>query len=438
MAASCASTVDHRFPVQRTSDTDWLRATSANLAADSLNGGRQYVEDFISRRPEWAAFGERLGTASRDELEEFVDERKSESLLFLVLMLTGACNADCPICFTDRRRKRNELTAEQRDLLVREAKALGIRYLYVPGEGEPTIDAGWWPLLELCRELDLEAVVFTNGLVFSDEKTSRRYWGMSRDEAAERLADYPVSLYYKYWSADPDVQGRMMKVRPEQLDFETYEGQPIPSGLRRLMEALPRERVGVEICVERRNADETVESLAPFAEEHGLSRIVELIQHNGRTFGDPSYDPTPEQAAAVRPLLSPTSCSMATCKAVVTVQGYLAPRIAVLEHQIASLGRPVNVSEGPLFDLLHSTDYLVERRYDLNCLCETLPVGLAEASDRIAVGPDSILPPSLAVATAGATPAPAASSGCGCGAAEGQCCSGAPALAGASAEAAMH
>jgi organic radical activating enzyme len=423
MTSTCATTIDHRFAVQQTSDSDWLRATAVSLAADYLNGGRDAVEAFVRPRGEWAGFAERLTTSNRTELADYVEEGKSESLLFLVLMLTGACNADCPICFTDRRKKRHELTADQRDRLLDEAAALGAKYVYVPGEGEPTIDPGWWRFLDKCLELDLPAVVFTNGILFSDERACRRYWDMTCDEATARLADYPVSLYFKYWSADPDTQARLMKIDATQLDYEPVGSQLAPSGLRRLMEALPRERVGIEVCVERRNADEAVDTLVPFAEEHGLSRIVELIQHNGRTFGDPSYDPSPEQAAAVRPLLSPTSCAMATCKAVVTVQGFLAPRIAVLEKQIESFGRPVHVDEGPFFDLLHTTDYLVQRRYDLNCLCETLPLSLAENGEAIKVSPQSVVPPALTSAFEPQPAAPAQAATCACGSG-GACCGG--------------
>jgi hypothetical protein len=415
MTISCATSVDHRFAIQQTNEQDWLRATSVNLAADFLNGGHREVQEFIAQRPVWATFGEQILGASRADLTEYVESGVHESLIFLVLMMTGACNANCPICFTDRRRKRDELSPPDRDHLLAQAKALGCHYVYVPGEGEPTIDRGWWHFLETCRKLDLHAIVFTNGMVFSDDRTTRHYWQMTRDEAAAAVGDYPVSFYYKYWSMTPEKQARMMKVKPDRLDFQPYGRWSVPSGLIRLIETLPRDRVGVEICVERRNADEAVNQLVPFTDEYSLSRVIELIQHNGRTFGDPSFDPTIEQANAVRPFLSPTSCTMATCKAVVTVQGYLSPRIAVLEHQLSGLGEPVHVSEGPLFDLLHQTEYLVARRYDLDCLCETLPLGLARANGRVAVQVTSVVPPALKVGRVDARSV-VADDMCGCGA----------------------
>jgi hypothetical protein len=366
---------DPRFHVQQVTKAEWERATSVNLAADFLTGHRAVVQRFLRNRHNagFQALEQLLAGGNSDDISAFVEAGKGESLTFLVMMMTGACNADCPICFTDRRQRPNELEPPVRDRVLREARALGARFVYIPGEGEPTIDRGFWQLLETCRESGLHAVIFTNGIVLSDPKTCRKYWGMEPDEAVDRLLSFPVSFYHKLWSTRPELMGEMMQVPPEVYRYGPYHGTPIPAGLIRLLERWPRERVGIEVVVERRNADEVVQTLGPFAETHGLARIIEMIQHNGRVMGNGAYDPTEQQARAVRAWLSPTSCTMATCKAVVTSRGYLSPRIAVLEHQIP--GTPVDVRDAPLFDLLHGTASIIERRYEIHtCLCETLPL----------------------------------------------------------------
>jgi hypothetical protein len=85
---------------------------------------------------------------------------------------------------------------------------------------------------------------------------------------------------------------------------------------------------------------------------------------------------------------------VATCKAVVTTQGYLSPRIAVLEGQIPRPAR--HVDEGELWELLHRTDYLVHRRYELSCLCEREPAALAAEEAGSLLGPTSVVAPALA------------------------------------------
>jgi hypothetical protein len=211
--------------------------------------------------------------------------------------------------------------------------------------------------------------------------------------AVRKLREYPVSFYLKFWSTDAQLVGEMMNIRPHLYHFHDRGGISIPASLALMLDDFPRERVGIEVVVERRNGDEVVEKIVPFAERERLARIIEIIQHNGRVFGDGSFDPTDGQVAMVEPFLSPTSCSAATCKAVVTSRGYLSPRIAILENQIP--GPPVDVRSGNLFELLHSAAYVVERRYTLSCLCEEVPAGMAGAERTIQVGPTSVVPPML-------------------------------------------
>src|SRR5438270_3225899 len=392
MKTSCSAGTGRRFAVQRISQERWQRATAANLAADHLGGYDLWTSAFVDARPEWHNFGRFLRYSSPREVGSYVEEHRKESRACLVMMLDGVCNADCPICFTDRKRKPHELGHAIRARVIQEAAELGAEYVYVPGEGEPTVDRSWWEFLEACRENNLQVVVFTNGLLFSEPKQCRAYWHCDPEEAVARLRDYPVSLYVKLWTTRPDLFGEMMAIDSRRFDFQPYDGIRLPAGHIRLLEGFPRERLGVEVVVERRNGDEVADVIAPFADEQGLAQIVEIIQHNGRTFGDPSYDPSPQQLEAVAPYLSPTSCSGATCKAVVTVQGLLSPRIAILEHQLPGDAR--HVSEGPLWELLHSTDYLVQRRYELSCLCESEAVARA-GTDAQLVGPSSLVPPSL-------------------------------------------
>jgi elongation factor P--beta-lysine ligase len=394
---------DQRFAVQRVSQSQWQRATAASLAADHLAGFDLWTADYLDSRAEWATFARYLRESPTDEIARYVAEHRSESLAFLVMMLTGACNADCAICFTDRRRKRAESTPELRDRILHEAAELGAKYVYVPGEGEPTIDRGWWQFLDSCRDAGLHAVVFTNGLVFSDAYTSRKYWQCEPEAAAARLADYPVSLYVKMWSTQPLLVGEMLGIDPAKYDFVDFDGVKVPAGMVRALRDIPRERLGIEVVVERRNADEVVNTVIPFAQEHGLAQIVEMIQHNGRTFGDPSYDPNPEQVARVRPYLSPTSCKIATCKAVITTQGYLSPRIAILEHQLPATR--VHLGSGSLWDLLHNTDYIVQRRYEGGCLCESEPLSRVQSGGSVKVRAGNVVAPALRETADADTPA---------------------------------
>src|ERR1700685_2335240 len=126
----------------------------------------------------------------------------------------------------------------------------------------------------------------------------------------------------------------MLRVEAKQLPYTRCEGVDMPASLATLFDQFPRHRLGIETVLEGRHAADVADNILPFSEQHGLSRILEMLQHNGRMLGDGRFDPDAEAAARIAPYLSVTSCSMASVKAVVTSRGYLSPRIAVLENQI--------------------------------------------------------------------------------------------------------
>ena len=108
---------DPRFHVQHVTEAEWERATSVNLAADFVTGHRAVVQRFLRNRHNagFQALEQLLARGNSDDISAFVEAGKGESLTFLVMMMTGACNADCPICFTDRRQRPNELEPPVRD-----------------------------------------------------------------------------------------------------------------------------------------------------------------------------------------------------------------------------------------------------------------------------------------------------------------------------------
>jgi hypothetical protein len=410
-----AQHIDARFAVQQIDHGSWKRATAANLATDYYFGHKDVVEQFLASPAglEFAGLRKDLSSWSAEELSSFVEREKKRSLLFLVMMLTGACNADCEICFTDRRAKRGETTPDDRTEILRQARALGARFVYVPGEGEPTIDKGFWAFLEACRESRLEAVVFTNGMVLSSDEQCQKYWKMSVDEAVARLVEYPVNFYVKWWTTKPSLAHEMLRVQAKQLPYTKCEGIEMPVALATLFENFPRHRLGIETVFESRNAGDVEEEILPFSQQYGLARILEMLQHNGRMLGDGRFDPGADASERIAPYLSVTSCSMASVKAVVTSRGYLSPRIAVLENQIP--GEPCRVSGRDLFSSLHETKYVVDRRYDLaTCLCETMAAALApEMKNTVQTPMANVPPPSWVVGAPGKNGTPCGSN-CTC------------------------
>ncbi len=136
MPGNCLTAVDRRFPIQQISEISWLKATAANAAADYAAGFQEVVDQFLDGRPDWQRFYEMLHTTSRTGIEEYLVHARQQSLAFLTLMLTGACNADCPICYTHNKNEGAYQMGEEELVAI-----LLVQHLKIGPAPDPIADA---------------------------------------------------------------------------------------------------------------------------------------------------------------------------------------------------------------------------------------------------------------------------------------------------------
>lgn len=97
-----------------------------------------------------------------------LQQSSSPSLRYLELQITDACNLRCKHCYIGDGSGR-ELSVEQvRRLLAEFEEMQGLRVL-ISG-GEPLIHSGWDRINEMLPEFFLRTVLFTNGLLLTQEK----------------------------------------------------------------------------------------------------------------------------------------------------------------------------------------------------------------------------------------------------------------------------
>jgi hypothetical protein len=125
-----------------------------------------------------------------------VGRNRSQTLLQTILMLTGACDAKC-------RKARHPLSGDEIHEILKQTRALGSRLVYIPGEGEPMLDDALWQTLEAADQYGMSVVLFTNGLLLSNDIAAQRRWRLSSEEIVRRLAGFPVYIYHKLWSLNP-------------------------------------------------------------------------------------------------------------------------------------------------------------------------------------------------------------------------------------------
>ncbi len=376
-----------------------------NMTADLSFGHFDILGDFVRGRPEFLPHLQWLESLDAQELEKQVRVARQSSVLMTVVMLTGACNADCTICYTARRKKRNELSVEEIKRVMDETHALGSRLLYIPGEGEPTLDRGLFDILEHARMLGMDVIMFSNGVTFSNDAEAFRCWQLNSEEFVQRLAEYPVHIYHKLWSIDSDLLTEMMGISPSIYQFADVKVRDhtvrIPRGLELLLRHFPRHRVGIETVVERRNAKEIVSTIIPLVEQLGLKSYIEPILHAGRCCGVFDYDPPPDARQMLGKWLSRQNCRRVAYKVIVLGDGTLTYGMALNSqflrqfHVDAEIGniRDTISREGDLFRLLHTDQSLVWGRYQIcGCICEELSAKFGSKRAGLSTGRQGLVP----------------------------------------------
>jgi organic radical activating enzyme len=379
-----ASATSALFPAHLFTPDEREEVLRNNMVLDWHFGQRKILEGITV--PELASFVEQLRGMSHEEVEHSAARARLKSVLMTSIFLSGKCDAQCAICYTDRTIRSTDLSIEEIKQVIRQTKGLGNKTIYIPGEGEPFLDKGLFSLLDLARELDQQVVIFTDGLLLSDEAHCQRMLGRTLDEVFEAIRNSPVYLYVKYWHSNRQRFAEMMRISPQQIKTERVTlngGQSIdvPTGILRLIEVAP-EKAGIETAVHSVNFDDVFQNLMPFVKQYQPKWYLEPIIHSGRYAGRHEYDLTSEQHLKISPYLTKQQCKRTGFSTVLMATGHLSycpsfvtnlsvtDKNALNELSIRSAG-PERIRD--LFSMLHSNEFIVRARYAAythSCLCD--------------------------------------------------------------------
>jgi radical SAM protein with 4Fe4S-binding SPASM domain len=169
--------------------------------------------------------------------------------LTVVWNFTQACNLTCKHCYqvATRRPLSDELTLEERLMVVDQLAAAGVPFLALAG-GEPLVSKDIWPVLEHARRNHIHLTLATNGTLLTPE-------------TAARLRECGVRY----------VEVSVDSVRPEEHD--RFRGQPgawarSVQGIRNSVAA--GIRTAFAACITRHTANQ-VDDLVNFAIDLGCS-----------------------------------------------------------------------------------------------------------------------------------------------------------------------
>ncbi len=191
----------------------------------------------------------------------------------LYLELTHLCNLRCVGCFTGAGlKKSDELTLEEKRSVIRQAKKMGARLVYLNGSGETLLYKDIFALIDYIRELDMDVTVTTNGTPLNKKM-------------ADFLLSRKVHVYFKLWSLDPEIFDQMVGVKNAYrwVDHSykhdgTLKTLRIPSGLKYLLDFRSKHEgetlVTIMMLITKANYS-TLPEVVRFCKETGLPFNIE-------------------------------------------------------------------------------------------------------------------------------------------------------------------
>ena len=309
-----------------------------------------------------------------------IDGLKQSSLLMFLLMLSGNCNANCEICYTDRKCGPDSLSQKEIAEIVQKAYEMGVKTLYIPGEGEPLLDPNFIFLLEISKKLGLEIIIFSNGILFSNELLCQKQFKCSTIELINKLKKYHLSIYFKLWSFDPSKVSEMMGIDAHKcfnyVDFKIGNKKTaIPKGLFSLLNIYPRERIGIETVLEKRNTDEIGDYFMPFIKQENLKFYMEPIIHSGRYSGLHKYDVNERYVIKYENYLQRLQCQRIGYSIAIFNDATISFCIGHSRSQDFKDSNQLRDKNGlkDIFHLIHTSPFIIKARYYKGpCLCEIL------------------------------------------------------------------
>lgn len=125
---------------------------------------------------------------------EIEKARLDNHLLLIDIHMGNRCNLHCPGCYRNAGRSfAEELTIDECENILRQARALGAKTWVVTGSGEPFLDPKLQPLIEFAGWLNMGVVIFTNNTLITSDLA---HW----------LSVEEVSIVAKLNSFKPDIQ----------------------------------------------------------------------------------------------------------------------------------------------------------------------------------------------------------------------------------------
>lgn len=303
--------------------------------------------------------------------------RKNSIYRLTIMHGPKECNFNClNYCCTEGIAK-GHLDKEQLVNVIDQAADLGVNVIYWPGLGELTLSKDFWDIQNYINKKGMKSVVFTNGSVFWNDNLAKESIGMDSDQLITKARNLGIHFYVKYWNSNPKKAAEMSGVKQKEYPFTSIQGKNIPLALSKLMEDVPKERLGVETMVSQENYQDVVKNIIPTINKLKIYGYLEPVIFSGKAEGkqkDLALNQEQYRSLANIFISGGTYCEKRQCVELILVGDGLSPGIVIPSRNedkvIDNSGRVRNI-----FDIFHNPYFRKARKISEKldgCLCRAI------------------------------------------------------------------
>jgi len=182
---------------------------------------------------------------------------------------TNKCNINCIYCLSDKS-KEDGLSFEDKISVIRQAKQMGAKAVFLAGSGEPMMDKDFFPLIKSISITGMKPVVLTNGILITRK-------------VAKELKKNNVMIGMKIPSLDKKILEKLAGTKNayKMLDFKSgSKSIKIPAFLKNLLEIFDTKDLRVSIPLTKINF-ESINEVIDFCEEYDIKIMIETLIYTG-------------------------------------------------------------------------------------------------------------------------------------------------------------
>jgi len=187
----------------------------------------------------------------------------------LSLYNTNKCNINCIYCLSDKS-KEDGLSFEDKISVVRQAKQMGAKAVFLAGSGEPMMDKDFFSLIKYISKAGLKPVVLTNGIMITRK-------------VARKLKESNTMIGVKIPSFNKKILEKLAGTKDayKMINFKSGEKSiKIPAFLKYLLEIFNTKDLRVSIPLTKINF-ESINGVIDFCEEYDIKIMIETLIYTG-------------------------------------------------------------------------------------------------------------------------------------------------------------